>query len=131
MITWNAPSTTSIARQSSCRAWASRLALGRDLALRLGSRLVELLQDRDGVAPQLGVLVAPVRLRELALLAVELRVLDLPVLGLLARLERGHPRVLDPPRRRLRLLRRAAKRDAHEPHDCGDDQEGQDDLHSG
>src|SRR3954447_4915888 len=116
-------------RQSSCRAWASRLALGRDLALRLGSRLVELLQDRDRVAPQLGVLAAPVRLRELALLAVELRVLDLPVLGLLAGLERRHAWVLDPFRSRLGLLLRAAKRHAHEPHDRGDDEQGEDDLH--
>src|SRR5918995_4380587 len=60
----------------------------------LPAERVELLQYPDRLAAQLRVVPPPILLRELARLAVHLRVADLPVLRLLARLEVGEPRVL-------------------------------------
>src|SRR5204862_621951 len=88
--------------------------------LRLAAGPIELLQDRDRLATQLGVLAAPVRLRELSLLAVELGVADLAVLGLLSRLERGDHRVLRQRRGGARLALGAPQGHGDEPRNRGD-----------
>ena len=68
-------------------------------------------------------------MRELSLLAVELGVANLPVLGLLSRLELGNRRVLGPPHRGLGIFAASAQRRGHEPGDDRDDREREDELH--
>ena len=78
---------------------------------------------------ELRVLAPPVVPGELALLAIELGVADLAVLGLLARLERRDRRVFGVRGRCLRLFLGSAKRRGHEPGHGRDDQNRKDDLH--
>ncbi len=92
------------------------------------ARLVDLLEDGDRVAPELGVLSGELLVGELVLGVIELGVADLAVLRLLASLEIGHPRILEG---RLLLVGLAPQRHGDPRRGEQQEHDHEDDFHLG